>query len=191
MRNRGFTLIEIVIVTSIIVIVFGMILIVLRNMAVFDRMFQSTLASQAEAQTAFRRMSSEIRSLQPSAQGAYPIAKADEQEFIFFRDITGDGNAERIRYAVEDGNLKKGVIIASGDPLEYDESLERMSILVANVSGVPFVYFGESGELLSPASPTDVRSLSITIDANRENPATGQPVMLTTTITPRNVQWRR
>lgn len=181
---------EVVVVTAIVVLIFGAIMALHRDIVVVGRIFESTFASQGEVERAFRQMSSEIRSLGPSAQGAYPVEKAEGNEFIFFRDIQQDGTIERVRYVVEDANLKKGVIVPSGDPVTYRPEDEKMTTIVHTVSEGEqqfFSYYGDDGMILDPVVVEAIRSITISVDVNRSNPSTGQPITLTTHITPRNL----
>ncbi len=180
-----------IVVMAIIVLMFGAIMALQRDVFVLGGMFQSTFAAHGEAERAFRQMSAEIRSLQPSAQGAYPIEKAEADEFIFFRDIQGDGLIERVRYAMEGDTVIKGVTAPSGEPVTYDLLNEKTSVLVRNISSDTeplFSYHGESGPLSDPVILEAIRSVTITIDINRDHVSSGQPIVLTTHVTPRNLR---
>lgn len=107
--KKGFTLIEILITTTIIgVIVLGI--------AQFSKDFyegynfsfqEARIISQAEF--AAETMEREIKEMQNGVDGSYPLVTADDQEVVFYADIDNDGASERVRYYLVGSDLIRQV----------------------------------------------------------------------------------
>lgn len=101
---RGFTLIEtlvaIVIFTLISGAVSGLVLVLYRT---HSYTFQQSVAI-GETRKGIETMVREIREARPGDDGSYPIAKAEDKEFVFYSDIDKDGETERIRYFLGTAN---------------------------------------------------------------------------------------
>jgi prepilin-type N-terminal cleavage/methylation domain-containing protein len=121
-KNSGYTLIEIMIAIGIFTSIMGLVAAFQMDIFSMNDFIQSGLKDQNEAKNIIKHFVREVRSLSESNQGSYPIKQADADTFIFFSDIDHDQIKEEVRYYVEDGVLKKGVIEPSGDPLVYDEN---------------------------------------------------------------------
>jgi len=132
-KNAGFTLFEIMVTIGIITIIFVPLIGLQVNVLSYNRFFQNTMSLQDEALRMTQKFSSEVRSATPAENGAYLIGEAKDNSFIFYRDINNDGVAERVRYFKEGSELKKGVIIPSGDPINYSLSNEKIIIVAHSV----------------------------------------------------------
>lgn len=165
------------------------------NVFAYNRFFQNTIAMQEEARKNLQKMSSEIRSSNVAANGAYPIGEAGENSLIFYRDADHDGVAERIRYFLDGEELKRGVIIPSGNPLAYNLSSEVITVTaheVKNDSVPVFEYFdtgydGTKPVLTQPVDPTDVRLIKVELFLGKGNENQAQ-TKLTTQISLRNLK---
>jgi type II secretory pathway pseudopilin PulG len=102
----GFTLLE----TLMVVIIFGLMITVLASLIVSLYRTHTFTLEQSEAIEEARRgieiMVKEIRGARTADDGSFPIEKADDKEFIFYSDIDGDGQVERVRYFL--GNVSSG-----------------------------------------------------------------------------------
>ena len=136
---------------------------------------QSTAVS--EAQRGVEKLVKEAREALPSDTGAYALESANDFEFIFYADYDRDSAVERIRYYLEGSNFIKGIIEASGEPLQYlpeDEVTTIISRYVRNASDEPvFSYYdgdysAQSGDtpLDTPAEVIDVRLVHIHLKIN-------------------------
>ena len=174
--NKGFTLIEITIAIG---IISGIILIMtMFGIDIFDFgiFLGENLSSQREIQLTLRVMSSEIRSMAPSANGSYAIESISQNSLTFYSDTDGDGLTERIRYFLDGNILKKGVIRPTGNPLVYSSADERISEQVHYIfsgTGDIFSYYdssysGSEPALAFPVSISAVRLIkaNITSDQN-------------------------
>lgn len=98
MKKNGFTIIE----TIVTIFVFTLMWIALmQSIRMIYRIqgyaFQQSLAIN-EARKGVEAMAREIRSARMSDNGAYPIEKAEDKQFIFYSDVDNDGKTERVRY---------------------------------------------------------------------------------------------
>ncbi len=193
---KGFTLLEVLITMAIFSLIMGIVGTFARDLFYYDNIFSKSLTSYDEAQKVLQPIASEIRSASSSSLGAYPIEVAENNSFIFFKDINNDGLKERIRYYLVDGILKKGVIIPSGNPLQYlsDDEIFTDIIHGVNNNGVPvFTYFdsnynGNNNPLSQPVPILSIRLIKINliIDANPNKPPA--PIVVTTQINIRNLK---
>lgn len=130
----------------------------------------------------------------PSNIGGYPIESASASSLVFYSDFDNDGLFERIRYYLESGVLKRGVIIPSGSPLAYLPGNEKVREAVHYVIAPDiFSYYpkeaGSGGSpLSSPVAPSLIRlvKINLTIDENPQKPPAA--ASLTTVITIRNLR---
>jgi len=105
--KKGFSLIE----TLVAIGVFGIIIIVIFSVILILYRTQSYSWQQSVAIDEVRRgvkiMVREIREARFGDNGAFPIEKASDKEFIFYSDIDKDGDTEKIRYFL--GTVDSGV----------------------------------------------------------------------------------
>lgn len=143
-NQHGFTLLEITIAMAIFVIL----IFAWNNFAI--QSYRSTSFGQQQleairqAQKGIDLMAKELRELGPAENGAYPLELAGDQEIIFYSDIDQDVYTERVRYWLDESNLKKGVTEPSGNPLTYnplDEVASTISIYVRNDTDPIFSYY--------------------------------------------------
>jgi prepilin-type N-terminal cleavage/methylation domain-containing protein len=195
-KNKGVTLLELLIAMAIFVLIIGIVGTFARDLFYYDDLFSKSLTSYDEARKILQPVSSEIRSASVSSLGSYPIETATNTSFVFFTDLDNNGTKEKVRYFLADNILKKGVIIPSGNPFQYLDSDETVTEIIHGVNNntTPiFTYFdssytGNSSPLSQPVSILAVRLIKITliIDANPNKlPA---PITVTTQINIRNLK---
>lgn len=195
--KRGFTLVESLFAVAIFSLVVVAIGAFQRDVFFFNDILQTGLSNVTEARKVLRPFVGEVRGAQPSNLGGAAIERAEEQTFIFYTDINGDGTKERVRYFVDGNTFKKGIIEPTGNPYVYDQNNEQIISVVNDVISeqTSFSYFGSSYNGTSdvpaftfPVSPSDVRLIRIdlTIDTN-PNRAPGL-MTITTQATVRNLK---
>lgn len=165
-QAKGFTLLEVIIATSITVIL----------VLVISDFFQQALKTQTflseqgqaidEAQTAIELFSKELREATDADTGAYSVVEANENSIIFYSDIDADIYTERVHYFYENGLFKKGVLKPSGYPYTYtgSETETIISSSVVNNDSTPvFTYYSEDYPTsITPLSyPADVTSITL------------------------------
>ena len=159
--------------------------------------FSKTLEIQQEVQQTFIIMAPELRSMESSANGSFPLASATSTSLKFYSDIGLDGSIDRIRYFLSNDILKKGVIVPSGNPPMYDPANEVVSDVIHNLiasSSPIFTYYdqnftGSAGLAMTfPISLSDVRIIKteVTIDPGIQNSLS--PLIFSTQIAPRNLK---
>lgn len=171
-NSRAFTLIETVIAISISTIV---LLAVFGFVYYFYRTSGYNLSQIAAVNSARKGMETtvqEIREATYSDEGAYPIKQAQNQSFTFYSDIDKDKNVEQVRYFLENTNLKKGVLKATGDPPQYKDENEEVRILsrdVRNGSEAIFIYYDkDNNEVADLEKYTDIRLIQIKLVVNTD-----------------------
>ncbi len=176
MNTKGFTLIEIIITVTITATIFVLIseflLLAIRTEDYVNEQNQAVI----ETRTALDVMIRELREAAPADTGAYPIFTASEQELIFFADTDKDDTTERVRYFLDGSELKRGYIEATGNPIEYLEINEEVSILsryIRNGINPVFSYYNENyptdtvnNPLTLPADLDAIRMVKIKLETN-------------------------
>jgi hypothetical protein len=123
------------------------------NITGFNGFLTQNITAQNELQMTLYTFVTELRSMGPSAVGAYPIESASATSLVFFSDIDQDGVFERLRYYLNGNIMMKGVIKPSGAPLTYDPANEKTTEAVHNVissSNPIFSYFAYKSILTDP-----------------------------------------
>jgi hypothetical protein len=132
--------------------------------------YYNFIFNQAEivsnVQKSINELSKEIREMRQADTGAYNLEEAAANEIIFYSNLDSASDVERIRYFINSGCLKKGVIKPTGTPPAYvagNEQVSNINCNVANTAGEPlFAYYKgypAAGTLL--AAPVDVHLVKI------------------------------
>lgn len=177
---KGFTVIETLVALTIFILAFSLISSFIIGNFNFWRYNFSNLQIQKDAKVIIEKIISEIRKAQYSDTGAFPLEKTANQELIFYADIDKSSDRERIRYFLDETNLKKGIIKPEGAPLSYPPEKENITIVLENVQNKQtsiFEYFnqdysGKESPLAQPVNVIDVKLIKIffTIDDNPQKP---------------------
>jgi len=175
-NNSGFTIIEVLVS----VFVMSIIYVVATNFVINGLNIEKYVSQQNEAivqsRKALVQMSGELREMVAADNGAYPIELAGDQEIIFYSDVDNDSNTERVRYFLDNTNLKRGITKPSGDPLTYNTNNEIITIFseyIQNDNSPVFLYYNANypqdtvGKPLSyPINKTAVRLIKISVLTN-------------------------
>lgn len=192
--QKGFTLIETIIVLAILsgaVLVIGIFTLNVSNFQIF---LGKSLATDEEAQQTFKIMIPEIRSIGPSNLGNYPIASASSSSFSFYSDIDNDGIFEQVRYFLDEGVFKKGVVKPSGNPLVYSSANEKINDFVHNItSSNIFTYYdgdysGTSLPMQYPINVSNIRLVKITLTIDDDPKSLPSPLILSILVNIRNLR---
>lgn len=191
----GFTLIEIIVAMAIITLSLVFVTYFTVDLSNFGTDLSNRLEAEFELQITLRSMISEIRSMGPGDNGAYPIATATGTTFTFYSDIDGDGDFEQVRYFSDGTVLKKGITDPTDtEPVLYPSANEVISEAVHHlVSGTIFSYYDEGlpSEMTPLASPVDVarvRLIQITGTVDKDTILPPLPTTLSLTVTIRNLR---
>ncbi len=147
---KAFTLIETFVSILIITIISAFLIFFVISLSSYSQFFIFSMGSQREVDFALNKMAKEMRTMNYSSNGAYPIEFATSNSIIFYSDVDNDGITERIRYFVENNILKRGLTKAFGTPPVYDLSKEKILNLVYNIESFQISYYDETFNLLIP-----------------------------------------
>jgi prepilin-type N-terminal cleavage/methylation domain-containing protein len=170
--GSGFTIIETLVVIS----VFAIIMMAITSSVLYFYRSNTNAVEQAFAVNSARKgiefMVRDIREAIYSDEGSYPIISFSPNSFYFYSDIDRDNSIERIRYFLENSNLKKGVTDSTGDPPVYLDANENVSVVSDSVRNIEqsspvFAYFDDKGsEITNFASTTDVAFVMVNLIVN-------------------------
>jgi prepilin-type N-terminal cleavage/methylation domain-containing protein len=165
--NKGFSLIEVLVVVAIaasVVLVVGNFG---NNITGLDSFISSDLQSKGSTNASLSIMTKDIQSAANSAGGGYPIDAASTSSFAFYSDIDKTGIMERVHYFYATSTIYRGIISPTGTPPTYPSSTEIVTDFIHNViiaSGTPlFSYYGSSytGTQASLSYPLTISSIRL------------------------------
>lgn len=194
--EKGFTLVELIIVMAIFTIISIAIFTLGRDTFFFNSIIQDSFNTQEEAKRVIRPLATELRVTRIGVNGSYPIDMTGTSTLIFYSDVNLDGNTEKVRYFLSDAILKRGVITPSGSPLSYSgtEKITELVHGVRNTNIQPvFEYFdsgytGTTSPMTYPISVSNVRLVKVNLyaDLNANRSPTKQ--YITTQVQIRNLK---
>lgn len=194
MNKKGVTYIEIIMsvaITAIILILIGKLT---TTSNIINSLIDQTIKVRQSSDYTFQTLVSDIRSMIPSAAGAYPIESASSTSFIFYSDVDRDGVVDRVRYTLATSTLDRGTIRPAGNPLIYSTSSEIITSSVNNVDvgQSSFTYFDENftGSQIPLSSPVNllaIRVIKVNITV-KSSTSTENIVKFTNAIMPRNLK---
>lgn len=171
-RAEGFTLIELLVsVAGFTVLMLG-IMALLSNMFSVNRQQGALLSDQDQVRKLSFTAMTELRNSVASNTGAYPLVDASAQQLMFYSDIDGGLDVERVRYFYQNGDLKKGIVKPTGNPLTYNFATETIVTVqknVANGATPIFYYYNGSysgvteNPLTQPVNVTAVKLVKISL----------------------------
>ncbi|MCX7928607.1 MAG: prepilin-type N-terminal cleavage/methylation domain-containing protein [Patescibacteria group bacterium] len=179
-KNKGFTLVEVLIVASITVVlglaILGLQYIISQNQVEVWRNYLSV----DEANSNISTMARELRNAKTAENGAYALERAADSELIFYSDYNYDGRVDRIRYTLSGNSLIKGVIEPTGFPVNYPRQNEKIKVVAENVRNgtTPiFYYYNENwpqdttnNPLNTPTRLSDTKLMRLYLEINpKEN----------------------
>lgn len=167
--HRGFTLVEILVAVAIATVIGLAIANFGAHIFSYNRTTQNALSAADHARKILHPMSDTIRSAVYGQNGAYPIESVTQTSIVFYSDYDHDGVAEKVRYFMDDGTIKMGVIEPVVNPVFYDSDDEVIHDLIEGVISTPlFSYYdenftGTSDALEFPINVADIRLVGIDI----------------------------
>lgn len=142
--SKGFTLVEVIVASFIFcVITFGVTVFSSYYFKNYSFSFEQN-QQQSIAQNGLTRMIKDIREARIGDDGSWPIVQADDNQFIFYSDVTNDGKADKVRYFLTGTILQKGIIEPTVVPVTYPSANEKIVNIATNIdtSGGPiFKYY--------------------------------------------------
>ena len=146
-KQKGFALVELLVAMFILVSIGAVSAWFARNVIVYNASSHDSLVAQLEGRRVIKTMVPELRTTFPSAFGSYPIESVSGDSIVFYADISGGSDTERVRYFLDTPTrtLRKGVTALSGNPPVYDTQNETLFTLITEVANDPstpvFEYF--------------------------------------------------
>ncbi|MFA5095580.1 MAG: type II secretion system protein [Candidatus Paceibacterota bacterium] len=190
----GFTLIEILFAMSIFIMILMAITLFVKNIFNYNTFISNGLEDVDATRTAFKTITAEIRTAGPADTGAYTIDQANTTTFSIYSDIDNDGLREKVRYFLDNGSIKKGIIKPTGSPLSYNPSNEVITTFIPYITNtVIFDYYdenydGTTSSLPSPVSIPAVRLVKITVVLDKDINKPPSPLTMTTQVSIRNLK---
>lgn len=195
---KGFTLVETLVVSAILLLVMVGVTLFQRDVFYLNSVQNASFSTIQDARSILRTMTQELRSTAPGGDGSYPVITASTSTLTFYSDVNNDGVSDRIRYFLATTTLSRGVIIATGSPITYNTSNEKIATLASNVrnnasSTSVFDYFdgtynGTSSPLAQPVAVSAVRNVKITIILDLDPNRSPTPRTYVTDVTLRNLK---
>ena len=166
--RRGFTLVETIVVVTIIALVGGALSSAIQF---FYRTNSYVLQEGAAVQSARTGLATAVQNLREASygdDGSYPIASAATSTVTFYADINGDGKADKIRYYYASTTLYRDVTYSSGNPPSYSGQTPQtvtVATYLQNSSSTPiFQYYDNTGTLLTyPINVASIASILTTL----------------------------
>lgn len=162
--------------TMVVIGVFALVMIAVSSLILYFYRSNTITLEQAFAINSARKgiefMVRDIREMVYSDEGAYPIININGNSFYFYSDIDRDNSVERVRYFMQNTDLKKGLTEAVGDPPKYLDSNETISTVSDSVRNIEqginvFKYFDNQGvEITDYAKISDVAFVKINLIVN-------------------------
>lgn len=195
--NKGFTLVEIVVVLGITALLMGAITEVFLVSSRSRSIIFNQLSAQGDARRAVDGFVNQVRQATYSAVGAYPIELADAQQFIFFTNADVDGARERVRYFLSGTTLKKGVIDPVGNPSTYpaaNEVVVDVATSITNGAQPLFYYYDQNytgtatTSLAVPADVSKVRIVGLKLIIDKDPASSPVPFIIESKAAIRNLK---
>ncbi len=174
--NTGFSLVEVLTAIAIATVVMVAVGAFQFNIINYNRSSAVKLTNTQEAQTILKTVVREMRSMNQSTTGTYPILAGATSSITFYSDIYSDGLKEQVRYYLSSTTLYRGEIRPTGSPLAYNgtETFKVLATGVRNASSTPmFEYFasdytGTTTAMTYPLNLTSIRLIrvNLTIDSD-------------------------
>lgn len=132
-QQQGFTLIELLV--TIVVIVAVSALIVRFSVYYLQSFSFSSEETQSIslAQQAIGQLTRDIREARSGENGAYTLVDAQDNSLTFYSDITNDGRSDRVRYFIENQQLKRGITEPTAAPVDYPSANEKIKVIIDNI----------------------------------------------------------
>lgn len=170
--KKGFTLIELLVSIALFSVLMLGVVSLFSNVFTVNRQQGGLLADQDQARKVSFQIMAELRNAITSNVGAYPIDTAGDQQLIFYSNVNGGTQIERIRYYIQNNTLYRGVVTPTGSPLSYNIASEVVTPVQKNTAAgtTPIFYYyddtynGITGSpLTQPVNITAVRFVKLVL----------------------------
>jgi type II secretory pathway component PulJ len=197
-HREGFSLAEVLIVISIAVSIVFVVGNLNSNVTLLNNLVSQQLQSRSDIVQTLQIMTTEIRSAQPSQNGAYAIETVATSSFVFYSDVNKNGTIERVRYFLSSSTVYRGLVQPTGTPATYPTSTEVITDIIDNVAPISsstpiFQYFdatytGTQASLSYPITVSIVREILISFGADVKPKVAPGPTSFSALIDIRNLR---
>jgi prepilin-type N-terminal cleavage/methylation domain-containing protein len=192
-NNSGFTLVEILFTISIFVVVFSTLTLFAKNIWTYSAFISGGLENVDASRNALKTMTTEIRTASQAENGSYLVSQATSSSFSFYSDINMDGLKEKVRYFLDNGSIKKGVIKPTGTPYSYN-STETITTMASYITSSSIFYYydenydGTTAPLSFPINIPNIRLVKIVVTMDKDINRSPAPATMTTQVSIRNLK---
>lgn len=187
-KQRGFTLIEVVMSVAIFSLIALGLIVLISSIFTTNGKLSILSADTDQGRRAIFKFMQEIRNSTYANTGGYPLAEAGNQQLVFYSNIDGGTDVERVRYYISNGMLYRGVVKPTGSPYAYNLGNENNSVVqknVANGANPLFYYYnsdytGTEFPLSQPVNLTQVKVVKMDLRIFNKGGATGSNYFSTT-----------
>lgn len=194
-RNKGITLVEMLVVIALATIISGMIA---SSVYYFYSYNSYAIAQSSEidsARRALARMTNDLREMTYAEDGSFPLVVKDEHVLSFYSDIDYDDSVEFVEFRLSTSTLSKRIYNAVGSPPTYNLASPDEEIILSEYvqnfleSTSTFKYYDSQGLQLDGTDLlTDVRYIRTQVIVNVDPIQAPGEFVLRTSVAPRNLK---
>jgi len=167
--KKGFTLIELVFFMLIISFILFFLVLMMINLSNFNLYLTYGLGTLGEINLFLSEIKKELKSIEISNVGAYPLEEITSTTIVFYADLDNDGLVERVRYFLDGENLFKGIIKPSENPLRYDQNEEKIKRVLKNLDLPQKIFIGYDINLNETYDIAQIRLIEVKIKVKIDN----------------------
>lgn len=180
LKNRGYTLMEMMVVIAIAMILLLGVNTLFRSVIVTPRQQFLQADNIDQARKVLASFTNEMRNAAVGNDGSYQLNTASDSQIVFYSNFGASGTkVNRIRYYLSGTTLYKGVVIPTGSPLSYNIGTEVVTPVQANLANgaTPVFYYyndsydGTTASLAQPVNLTQVKFVKINLIIKQESTA--------------------
>ncbi len=167
-KNKGFTLVEVLIGVIVITILSLAVVVFLKSIFKNSTMFQSSLSSENNIRKTFKNFTTEVRGASNAWDGTYVIETASNNTFSFYSNIDSDKYTEKIKYYLSGNKIYREVIKYNTVTSKYDTGTSTKIIIdniIYSTSTPVFKYYDSnydgSTSSLSLSEPVDISKIRL------------------------------
>ena len=186
---KGFSIFELSLAITILIFIFFSLIYLILNISNFNSYFIFGLGYYQEAALFLKEVEKELKSMEDSNIGGYPLEEALNQKLTFYSDIDKDNLVEKISYFIENNTLKKEIISPTGSPLKYDDLKTKTRIIIKELPAPQniFYYYDKDFNTTSDISKIKIIKVNIKVFTSNKKDSFFENYIL---VTPRNLKER-
>ncbi len=141
-NKNGFTILEVIVALAISITVIGAVYLLQDFLFSQERFAMTSFLTTDEANRNIEILVKHIRNTHYADNGAYPLEITADYELAFYTDYDEDGQVERLRYFVDQGNLRLGIIEPTTYPVNYPSANETITTVASGIkNSTPLFYY--------------------------------------------------